>query len=122
MKAIVKVVGMVAGERQHVVSQVSEGDPVLLLPEPTNQFDPQAVAVFTAPAGAILMGIDSPSDRALLLDRQAGYLPRDVAARLSVSMPASGVAATIHAVRYHPSGHPDHHVPAGFDVLVEVPR
>lgn len=122
--AIVKVVGMVAGQRQHVVAQVVEGDPVLLLPEPGNPHDPNTVAVHTAPAG--VMSADSTfrdgrwthlalTDRRLLEDRQAGYLPAGLARR--VRLPSLGLPGTVHTVRYHP----DTGVPAGFDVLANLP-
>lgn len=136
MRAISRVVGMVAGERQHVVSQIAEGDPVLLKPEPTNQYDPNAVAVYTAPRrvlqqpDALVSSVTNPpgsmadEDRALILDRQAGYIPKELAARLD--LPAKGVVGWISTVRYKP---PDDridrrgrsvtegdHTPAGFDV------
>lgn len=123
MNASYAVVGMKAGGREHIVTHIAEGDPVLLVPQPDNEYDPNAVAVYTAPSGALT---DSqwqpsgweigPSDRRLLMDRQAGYLPRNVAAR--VALPPGGAVGTVHTVRFHP----DTGAPAGFDVLADLPR
>jgi len=138
MKATVKVVGMVAGGRGHIVSQIAEGDPVLLVPEPTNEFDPHAVAVYTAPratlTGAIVsslkdqiehVGMVSDEDRRLLMDRQAGYIPREVAATLD--LPAEGIVGFIAHVRNAPPEYLDNGQlapsrPAGFDVCAWLDR
>lgn len=119
MKVTVKLVGQKAGGREHVVAQASEGDPVLLVAEPDNKFDPHAVAVYTLPAGLLTGGGLSEDDRRLMMDRQAGYLPADVAARLT--MPDGGIAGRVHNVRWHPPGHPQEGTPAGFDVLADLP-
>lgn len=136
MRASSRVVGMVAGERQHVVSQISTHDPVLLKPEPTNQHDPHAIAVYTAPRRTLMHPDDlvssvadppgkmHPEDLALILDRQAGYIPKELAARLD--LPLDGIVGWISTVRYKP---PDDRItragqsisegdytPAGFDV------
>lgn len=127
-----KVVGMVAGGREHVVAQVSEGDPVLLLPEPTNPYDEHAIAVYTAPRHVLRhavvssinervqhLGVLNEEDRRLLLDRQAGYIPRGVARQLTLDL--QGVVGYASAVRMSP---PEYDVRgreiaprvAGFDV------
>ena len=107
-----KVVGMVAGGRQHVVACTREGDPVLLLPEPTNPYDAHAIAVYTAPRDALIgdvvssikdsqhVGTLDDDDRRLLIDRQAGYVPAPVASQLT--LPASGVVGYVSAVRWAP--------------------
>jgi hypothetical protein len=112
MKAHVKVVGMVAGGRGHVVAYVRERDPVLLLPEPTNQYDRHAIAVYTMPRATledeVLSSLRDPqhvgrigdADRRIILDRQAGYVPREVAATLS--LPPTGIIGYVSAVRYAP--------------------
>lgn len=133
MKAAVRVVGMRAGGREHVVAYVEPGDPVLVVPEPTNPYDPHAIAVYTAKRRSLLhpaaltssvtdpdrVGSIDPADRALLIDRQAGYLPRDVAATLR--LPATGLVGYVSRVRYAPpeydlSGAELPPTPAGFDV------
>lgn len=115
MKATVKVVGMVAGGREHIVYHASEGDPALLVPEPDNAHDPNAIAVYTAPRTTLrdstfLPDEDrwevGPEDRTLLLDRQAGYIPAAVAARLS--LPADGIVAAISTVRFAPPEYDPH--------------
>lgn len=114
MKATAKVVGMVAGGRQHVVAHTRYGDPVLLIPEPTNAYDPNAIAVYTAPRATLLgpvvssikqppVGSISDEDRALFMDRQAGYLPKELAARLA--LPATGVVGFVSDVRWAPPEH-----------------
>ncbi|MFN2346021.1 MAG: HIRAN domain-containing protein [Dermatophilaceae bacterium] len=117
MKASVKVVGMVAGGREHVVASVSKGDPVLLLPEPDNAYDPNAIAVYTAPIGTFnddvvssvtdpaRIGHVSDADRRLLIDRQAGYIPRDVASRYR--LPPVGIIGYVAAVRFAPPEYVD---------------
>ena len=138
MKAAVRVVGMKAGGRQHVVAYVNLHDPVLLVPQPDNPHDRHAIAVYTAQRRALLypdllvssltdpMGVGQihSDDRALLMDRQAGYLPRDVAATLR--LPADGLVGYVSAVRYEPPtydrhGRQDPPTPAGFDVTANFP-
>lgn len=135
MRATSRVVGMVAGGREHIVARVQHGDPVLLLPEPDNPYDRHAVAVYTTPrqllAEPVVSSVKSPpagtisaQDRRTMLDRQAGYLPRDVAARLD--LPRTGAVGWVSQVRYAPAETRfDHHGntvptddprPAGFDV------
>lgn len=135
--ATCKVVGMVAGGRQHIVASVGLDDPVLLIPEPDNAYDPNAVAVYTAPRTALLHpealvsslrdpaggGTVHERDRALLIDRQAGYLPRDLAARLD--LPAKGIVGYVAEVRWAPTeydrqGRPTEPRPAGFDVVADI--
>lgn len=132
MKASSRVVGMQAGGRMHIVSQVAKGDPVLLVPEPDNPHDAHAVAVFTAPASALqdtdslMSSVSDPGhvgnlsdvDRRLLIDRQAGYIPRDLASQLD--LPAQGIVGFVSAVRYAPDSEPA--IPAGFDVTAWFTR
>lgn len=113
MRCTIKVVGMVAGGRQHVVAHASYGDPVLLVPEPDNPHDPNAIAVYTAPRGALqhpealVSSVTDPQgggtvhddDRVLLMDRQAGYVPAKVAVRFDLAGPVVGYVAE---VRYRP--------------------
>jgi hypothetical protein len=138
MKAAVKVVGMVAGQRQHVVAQVSEGDPVLLLPEPDNPHDPYAIAVYTMPRTLLTApvvsslrddvertGMLDPADRQTIIDRQAGYLPADLAADLDLD--PDGIVGFVSTVRYAPheylpTGEPADPQPAGFDVCAWLDR
>jgi hypothetical protein len=112
---VVKLVGQVAGGREHIVAQASHGDPVLLVPEPTNEYDPNAVAVFTMPRTALEhpevlhsslrdpagVGIIHDDDRRTMMDRQAGYLPRDFAVRLS--LPPEGVVGFVSEIRHAPT-------------------
>lgn len=142
MRAATKVVGMVAGGRQHVVAHVREGDPALLVPEPTNPYDRHAIAVFTAPRHVIRqpdvlvssvadpdhVGNVAGEDRQLLMDRQAGYVPREVAKRLA--LPPGGVVGYVSAVRFAPPEcdgrgqviEYDEPRVAGFDVTAWLPQ
>lgn len=138
MRAATKVVGMKAGGREHIVAHVSEGDPVLLVPEPTNQFDPHAVAVYTAPRWSLTdpvvssvndgvehVGMISDEDRRLLMDRQAGYVPKDLARQLDI--PPTGIVGWISQIRWHPpdydrNGQQAKARPAGFDVTAWLVR
>lgn len=123
MQASVAVVGMRAGGREHVVAHVATGDPVLVVPEPDNPHDPNALAVHTTPASALR---DSqwtehgwalgPEDRRTMMDRQAGYVPAKLAARLQ--LPVDGLTGEVGTVRYDP----DTGTPAGFDVVADWPR
>lgn len=121
-----KVVGMVAGERLHVVAHVATGDPVLLVPEPSNPHDPNAIAVHTAPR-SVVEGRPDPdgpgwnltdADRRLLMDRQAGYVPATTA-RL-FDLPPDGIAGTVADVRFPPDYEPNSDRPVGFDVRFDV--
>ena len=137
MKAATKVVGMKAGGREHVVAHVREGDPVLLVPEPTNQFDRHAIAVYTAPRAALVdpvvssvndpehVGEISDGDRRLLMDRQAGYVPKELARQLDV--PTEGIVGWVSQVRWHPPEYDRHGKqmdprPAGFDATAWLVR
>jgi hypothetical protein len=137
--ASVKVVGMVAGHREHVVAHVTTLDPVLLVPQPDNPYDPNAVAVYVAPRHALIdlddltsslrdpdgVGRISDADRALLMDRQAGYIPRAFAA--TVRLPERGIVGYVSEVRWAPLEYDDNGRPlpqrvAGFDVTARWPR
>jgi hypothetical protein len=138
VRAAVKVVGMVAGERQHIVAYAMVGDPVLLVPQPDNPHDPNAIAVYTCPRSALTepvvsslreevahVGIVGDADRALLLDRQAGYVPRTFAA--TVALPPKGIVGYVSDVRwsppeYGPDGTELERRVAGFDVMAAWPR
>lgn len=128
---------MKAGGREHIVACVREGDPVLLVPEPTNQFDRHAVAVYTAPRASVVdaitssisdpehVGEISDEDRRMLLDRQAGYVPKELACQLD--LPPQGIVGWVSRVRYHPpeydrTGKQMDARPAGFDVTAWLVR
>lgn len=104
------VVGMKAGGREHIAAYVRIGDVALLMPEPTNPHDPNAVAVHVAPRSAMRSaareGTDGdrldPVDRSLLMDRQVGYLPRGLAARIAPTLGNGGLVTTVTNIRWHP--------------------
>lgn len=119
---------MKAGGRDHVVEYIAAGDPCLAVPQPDNPHDANAIAVHTAPASALRhpivssvrdaidhVGLIHDEDRALLMDRQAGFVPAKVAARLD--LPPEGIVGWVGTVRYHP----DTGQPAGFDMVAAWP-
>lgn len=135
MKVACKVVGMKAGGREDVVADARCGDPVLLVPEPDNPYDPHAVAVYTAPSSRLRhrvvssvvdpdrIGYIHAHDRRTLLMRQAGYLPRGIAERLD--LPAEGIVGWVSACRHGPTeynlfGEPEEPV-VGLDVTAWLP-
>lgn len=127
----VRVVGMVAGGRQDVVAEVDLDDPVLLVPEPDNLHDPNAVAVYHLPSDWVKypdvlessvrdpagVGYLDPTDRTQMLARQAGYLPSDIAALLA-PLPSPGVVGVVTTVRYAPL----EYVIEGGEVVLDAPR
>lgn len=110
-----KVVGIRAGHRTHVMLEVNPLDPVLLKPEPSNQFDPNAIAVFHLPAEKAVGPITSSAkceqfvgaltglDTELAMSRHAGYLPREIAAQYA--LPESGIVGWVSTVRWPPEEH-----------------
>ena len=139
-RAAIALVGQRAGGREDVVEATSWGDPVLVVPEPDNAVDPNAVAVYTIPArdltGPIVSSVRdrdgrgsiSAADRARM--RQAGYLPAGVAATLADAIPADGIVGWAANLRYRPtdayavdeSGAVDYDPQvAGFDVVADWP-
>ena len=136
--ATVKLVGQKAGGREHIVATAGYGDPVLLLPEPDNPHDPNAIAVYTAPRHTIIhpdqlrssltdpdaVGHLSDDDRRMLLDRQAGYVGRNVAARLA--LPPDGIVGFVSEIRYAPEDTHDAYVATltpllvGFDIAADL--
>lgn len=133
----VKVVGMRAGGRETIVSVVDTGDPALLIPEPDNPHDPNAVAVWVAPTIILAapdelqssardpdgVGRVAPDDRSKF--QQAGYIPRDIAAGLD--LPPFGIVGWVCHVRwappeYGPDGQRAYRRVAGFDVAARWER
>jgi len=107
-----RVVGMRAGTRTHLLANLQVKDPVLLVPEPDNPYDPNAVAVFHAPqsqmTGTVVSSVKADdrrghvndTDRALLMSRHTGYLPRLDAERYR--LPDTGIVGWVAVVRYPP--------------------
>lgn len=121
-----RAVGMVAGERLHIVRDIAVGDPVLVMPDAygaatgRDHHDPTALALFTAPATVLASpAAPTPSDRRLLMDRHAGYVGAQVAARWA--LPDRGVMGTVAEVRHPPEWEPGADTPVGFDVTVKLP-
>ena len=75
-----KVVGVTFEGRQENLKKVNPGDPVQITPEPTNQYDPNALAVYIACRGQVL---------------HCGYLPRDFAAMLAPKLEGEKIMAKV---------------------------
>jgi len=138
VKAAIRIVGMVAGGREHLAAGVDVGDPALLVPEPDNPHDPNAVRVHIAPFEALRqpyrvsssitdpdrVGSIDDEDLPLLLERHVGYVPRDFAAQLEV--PAGGIVGYVSRIRHAPpeylsGGRPAPPRVVGFDVTAWWP-
>lgn len=138
LRAAVKLVGQRAGGREHIVAHARKGDPVLILPEPDNPHDANAIAIYTAPRSSLQHpealvssvtdpdsgGTIHPEDRLLLTDRQAGYVPRTVNERFAV--PPEGLIGFVSEIRWAPPDYDEHGrerepVVAGFDITAEWP-
>lgn len=111
----IKIVGMKAGGREHIVKDCRINHPALLVPEPANRYDPHAIAVYTAPTEMLAspevmvssvtandhVGFLTSEDRALLMSRQVGYVPKDMAAKLK--LPKTGLVGYVSNVRVAPT-------------------
>lgn len=136
MKATVKVCGMVAGGREDVIAHVGEGWPVLLIPDPDNPYDANAIAVYVAPRHKLtrpeelVSSVDDPDgighvhrgDRRQF--RQVGYVPRGAAAQFR--LPAEGIVGWVSTVRdapaeYDGAGHLLPPRTIGVDVTAQFP-
>lgn len=67
----VKVVGVSYEGRQAHLARLVGNEPVRLVPEPTNKYDPNAIAVHIAVGGEVL---------------HCGYIPREIAAEIAPLM------------------------------------
>lgn len=110
----IRIVGMQAGGRQHIVKDCRIKHPAMLIPEPDNAYDPNAIAVYSTPThlltepGLIVSSVADPdrvgsiskTDRETMLERQVGYVPKEIAARLN--LPVRGVVGWVSNVRVAP--------------------
>lgn len=77
----IKVVGVTFEGRQLVLAEMSAGAPILLIPEPENQYDPNAIAVWTSGNPAAL---------------QIGYVPRELAAVIAPFLEGESMVARVY--------------------------
>lgn len=79
----VKVAGVSYEGRQAHLARLTGKEPVRLVPEPTNAYDPNAIAVMIAVDGKVL---------------HCGYIPREIAATVAPSMEGESFDCNIEAV------------------------
>lgn len=79
----VRVAGVSYEGRQAYLAQLSEDDPVRLVPEPENPHDVNAIAVHVAHAGKVY---------------HCGYIPRELAADIAPILDGESIDARIQAI------------------------
>lgn len=78
-----KVAGVTFEGRQAYIAKLRSNDPVRIIPEPENPYDPNALAVYVAHDGAIY---------------HVGFIPRDLAAQIAPHLEGEAVMATIQDI------------------------
>jgi len=96
----VKVAGVSFEGRQQYLAALLGDEPVRIVPEPENKYDPNALAVHIAVNGSVC---------------HCGYIPKELAKEIAPLLDGEAVMATIDAVR----GGGDYHY--GLVLRVEVP-
>lgn len=79
----VKVSGVTYEGRQEHLAKLEGNEPVRLVPEPTNAYDPNAIAVMIAVKGDVL---------------HCGYIPKELAAQIAPVMEGESFDCSIEAV------------------------
>lgn len=98
VKVRVKVVGLSWEGRRSALSGIEPGTPMFIVPEPDNEHDPNAIAVYRKFSNGN--------------SRKVGYLPAGLAAVRTCSL--FGHDCEVARVRYHPGDGE----PAGIDLFV----
>lgn len=79
----IRVAGVTFENRQDIIRQLNVSDPCRIEPEPTNQYDPNALAVKVAHAGAI---------------HHVGFIPRDMAALIAPHLAGESLTVSIQEI------------------------
>ena len=79
----VKVAGVTFEGRQEYLKALLGDEPVKIVPEPDNKFDPNALAVHIAVNGSVL---------------HCGYIPKDLAAEIAPLLDGEDIMASIDSV------------------------
>ncbi len=82
-KLICKVAGVTFEGRQEHIAKLHMSDPVQIVPEPENPYDPNALAVHVAHGGDVF---------------HVGYIPRFLAAEIAPHLEGESVMATIRDI------------------------
>lgn len=80
----IKVVGTTFDNRQDIIARLKGNEPVRLVHEAHNQYDPNAIAVHVTCENAEVCHI--------------GYLPKELAATIDTSLNGPSITATIHEI------------------------
>lgn len=80
----VKVVGVAFEDRQNIIARLKGNEPVRLVREKQNQYDPNAIAVYVTCENAEVC--------------QIGYLPKGLAADLAPLMSGPPITAALHEI------------------------
>lgn len=79
-----KVAGVTFEGRQLVLEVTRVGDPVMLRPEPSNKYDPHAIAVWVAHEDAAAL--------------QIGYVPKEIAAEIAPAIEGESLLGKVFEI------------------------
>jgi single-stranded-DNA-specific exonuclease len=82
-RILIKVAGVTFEGRQEMIALLRGGEPVRIVPEPTNPYDPNALRVEVASKGEIL---------------HVGYIPRDKAAEYALLLEGENTIGRVYEV------------------------
>lgn len=104
---IIKVAGVTFEGRQAKIARLTGFEPVQLVPEPTNQYDANAIAVHVATANEGIVHV--------------GYVPRELAAELAELMQGESLVGSIEEITGGFESWSGRKSSYGLRVRVEVP-
>jgi hypothetical protein len=105
-RRVFKVAGVTFEGRQEHIAKLSGGEPCKIVPEPTNPYDRNALAVHVAHGGMIY---------------HVGYVPRDIAAVVAVYLDGESLIAKVVEVTGGFETREGDTASLGLRVMVEFP-
>lgn len=108
-RALLKVVGQSIGNRMHIANYVEAGDAAILIREPDNKYDSNAIGVHHLP----YVSDDYDEMMRIAQDRQVGFVSKECAEVLAPVVPHV-VFGRFRNLRLHP----ETEEVVGFDVLI----
>lgn len=105
-QVITKVNGVTFEGRQENLKQVHEGDDAKIVPEPTNEYDSNALAVYIATGGGVL---------------HCGYIPRDLSIIIAPLLEGEAVMAKVLEVTGGFDTFDGGHASLGLRLAIELP-